>query len=335
MLEGKIKRIVNNEILGWCKHPAHDRAVALGVYINGKLEREILSNEPRKSLGNKGFDSTNYGFRIPLSENWPDIFTLKLTELESKAAFQGNMTLISKPALRSLVYFVHIPKTAGTSFRLMLNESFSENEIFPNLNDIRLNDGLYPNIENIYTLSKERLLALKLINGHYPLSMVDHWKLPLKAVTFFREPTARVISHINHLKKNDKNCIALSKEEIYEKHRSTLINLQLRSLKCSAYPNAGGLNYDAKRFNEKKLISALAMYDAFGVVEHFAESIHWIAQVLNIEIGTPKHKNKSESKNDISEALRKRIKSDSTLEIEAYELIKSEFYRRSSTKFEQ
>lgn len=332
ILEGKIKRVVSNEILGWCKHPQHNQPLKLGVWINDQLQLEVLSNEPRKSLSKKGYESTNHGFRIPIADEWPDLFALKLLELESNNSFHGNLTLVSKTAHTPIVFFVHIPKTAGTSFRMMLNESFSEHEIFPNLNDIKIHDGLYPPIEKVYSLPAERLTQLKLINGHYPLSMVDLWKLPLKLVTFFREPNARIISHINHLKKNDKKCRELSKEEIYEKHRATLVNLQLRSLKCSAYPNAGGLNLDAKRFNEKKLLSVLNLYDAFGVVEHFSESIQWIEQALSLNLGPVKHKNKSESSSDVSEALLKRIKTDAKLELEAYEVIKSEFYRRSSIK---
>jgi hypothetical protein len=72
ILEGKIKRVVSNEILGWCKHPQHNQPLKLGVWINDQLQLEVLSNEPRKSLSKKGYESTNHGFRIPIADEWPD-----------------------------------------------------------------------------------------------------------------------------------------------------------------------------------------------------------------------------------------------------------------------
>ena len=242
----------------------------------------------------------------------------------------NSPTLLGEELSKPLIYFIHIPKTAGTSLRFMLDSCFDQEQIFPNMLDIKSNAGLYPDIDDIYELPINRLKGLRLINGHYPLAMTDKWLLNMKLITFFRRPADRVMSHIKHLKKNDTNCRHLTIEEIYVKHKSSLVNLQLRILKNKAYKNAHTVDFQSTKFNESKLISTLDRFAAFGIVEDFERSTQWISEELGLSFKKMILTNQSNIDNAFTEDLKSKIEHDCRLEEAAYEIIKSEFYRRSN-----
>ncbi|MBK7403918.1 MAG: sulfotransferase family 2 domain-containing protein [Phycisphaerales bacterium] len=86
------------------------------------------------------------------------------------------------------LYFLHIPKTAGTSFRTFLELHFDVAQICPHL----LLPALLP-------VPPSTLAAYRLICGHHGLYL-NHL-LPRKPVTLtvLRDPVARTVSHFRHL----------------------------------------------------------------------------------------------------------------------------------------
>jgi hypothetical protein len=97
-----------------------------------------------------------------------------------------------------LVVFVHIPKTAGTTLSavLRLNESGTRNRRVGNV--FKGGSGGAKTGAEYARLRKEGWLdGVRLISGHFPLSVRDH--LPtdreLRFCTILREPVDRTISH--------------------------------------------------------------------------------------------------------------------------------------------
>lgn len=98
---------------------------------------------------------------------------------------------------RSLV-FVHVPKTAGTTFQTVLSRVFQGATTCP----------VYPGWE----VARPGVLArpwdskIALVGGHFPYGLhADPDMKPLLSekvdyITFFREPVARVVSHFNHVR---------------------------------------------------------------------------------------------------------------------------------------
>lgn len=329
-IEGEIGRYVKNTIRGWCRKKDVTEPMRIECLLDDVLLGEYLANEPRKRLEKKGFLSINHGFSIGLNLSKARIHKVEIRDANTKQSIPNNPTLIGGNQDQSLIFFVHIPKTAGTSLRFMLDACFKENDVFPNQNDIRANEGLYPELNQIFGLDLDRLSNLKLINGHYPMQVADNWLIDLRLITFFRRPAERVVSHLKHLKKNDKNCRKLSLKEIYFKHKGSLVNLQLRILKNRQYTTANLLNFESTSFNEQKLVETLNRFTAFGIVEEFDQSMAWISDALSLDLGKAVHTNQSSTALDISFDLKSEIEADCKIENQAYELIKSEFYRRSA-----
>jgi hypothetical protein len=79
---------------------------------------------------------------------------------------------------------IHVPKTAGSSFRKILSQLYKPEEIF----DYYVQDSV--------TISVDPIQAdTKVINGHFCINGLDGLFLNAKRVTWLRHPVMRVISH--------------------------------------------------------------------------------------------------------------------------------------------
>jgi len=135
-------------------------------------------------------------------------------------------------SVEPLYFFMHIPKTAGTSFRSMLWRVFDQSVIIPNQKQIEQNNGNYPSIETLKEITKEECQLPKLISGHYPFSTPKILGIESRKVfriTFFRDPIKRCLSHLAHYRRypSYQNYTA---QEIIEKHPLEFRNVHSRYL---------------------------------------------------------------------------------------------------------
>lgn len=96
------------------------------------------------------------------------------------------------------LFFLHIPKTAGTSLRIALEGLYKPNEILPDRLMMQRSGGHYPpDIIPAFSLKYQRE-AVRLVRGHYHFCLSDLMDDPL-IITVLREPVARTISNLRHL----------------------------------------------------------------------------------------------------------------------------------------
>lgn len=116
-----------------------------------------------------------------------------------------------------LYIFLHIPKTAGLTFRYHIEKNLKRHErLLINLDNfgIRkefpgLNYQKYKSFADKYfsSLSENKKNKIKVIYGHYvPYGIHKHFKKPARYITFVRNPVARTVSIYNdkrrHYEKN-------------------------------------------------------------------------------------------------------------------------------------
>ena len=121
------------------------------------------------------------------------------------------------------VISLHIPKTAGTSFRNILKSIYSEKDVvrfdINERNEVRLNENLY---------TGKSLPSAKVIHGHFVCeTLYDNFQIPdnVLLITWLRDPVARVISNYFYLEKRLKELLEEKKNNlnILSKMQRTLI----------------------------------------------------------------------------------------------------------------
>ncbi len=174
--------------------------------------------------------------------------------------------------------FVHIPKTAGTSFALILAKRFrglrklqfyspKEREIYPKL----------------AAAEKERYDA---IYGHIPFIGDQGLKRGIEYYTFFRSPRERLLSQYKHIK-GDGNHIIKSKINVDEYSLKDFLkqgfvrnfdNLMTRYL-------SGNISKEYLKIDQGDLDLALKNFDnnfnIFGLTEKFDESLVLLSDYMN------------------------------------------------------
>ena len=100
------------------------------------------------------------------------------------------------------LFFMHIPKTAGTSFRRFLERSVRE---LGGVVSLRGADGIWSDDSESYPSYAEFVAArgagwrdCDLVCGHYPFHVVDFLHPDTTVITVLRDPLARTISHVKH-----------------------------------------------------------------------------------------------------------------------------------------
>lgn len=88
-----------------------------------------------------------------------------------------------------ILYFLHIPKTAGTTFSTILEHYFDY-------------DAIYPSTvwSELVTDMKKDLSSYRLFRGHFGYGLEKILNKPLVYITMLRDPIDRIISNYNHIK---------------------------------------------------------------------------------------------------------------------------------------
>jgi hypothetical protein len=167
----------------------------------------------------------------------------------------------TKQSLTGQYFFMHIPKTAGTTFRHVLYTNFTDNKVYPSTLQLKENGGSYLSMQNL--IQRFELIPDNgIVAGHYPLQFRNHLSHNVRTITFFRDPIERTKSHIRHIIRQDPNYGESKPKEVIEYCRPQLFNLQARLLGYKP-----GLN------NFSTVISNMTSIDFVGVSGHFSKEI--------------------------------------------------------------
>ncbi len=238
------------------------------------------------------------------------------------------------------VFFLHIPKTAGTSVTQILESVFDEERI------------LAPKqFNNVRRHPQEIFERAEFVAGHYPHREV-HRRLPKKpniTVTFLREPVAHFQSLFFHLQIDPTFAytIRLVKdkehaERIHSDLQGASLEDFLSSEHCRLFQNfqtrylAGGLSRDYVGYNDKQLLpiaeSILLALPFFGITERFEDSIRLLEDFLNLDDRLPVIKQNAARNRpkgfEISDIQRKAILKRTRADRQLYELATKAFDHR-------
>jgi hypothetical protein len=149
------------------------------------------------------------------------------------------------------IFFMHIPKTAGSSFRRFLERSVRE--AGGSVGE-RVRDGIwstdsesYPSYAEFCSDAGASYRDSDLLSGHYPFHVADLLPPETHVVTVLRDPLERVVSHAKHQMELERQTGArIVKEDVNdfledphnEMFLHTIGNLALKYLAGREHPDA-------------------------------------------------------------------------------------------------
>ncbi len=174
------------------------------------------------------------------------------------------------------IIFLHIPKTAGTTFRQQVLDRVYKNE-----NCFHINRRNNP-VEEFLKLDSQAKRNLLLITGHLQYGFHGYLDEDCRYITFLRDPIGRIISHYNFTKQNK-----LINKEIIQKNLTLkeyalsdlspeLDNGQTRQL--------SGLNVPINKIDQNVLNAAkinISKHIDIGITEQFDESLILLKEKYN------------------------------------------------------
>jgi hypothetical protein len=107
----------------------------------------------------------------------------------------NNAVSIKRP-LRDFeqLFFLHVPKSAGTTFIGLLDQRYMVDEICPI-------HHTYEQLLQTYPL--DDLANFKFIRGHFPYDLIYKLPKPPRIITFIRDPISRFLSHIDMVRHSE------------------------------------------------------------------------------------------------------------------------------------
>lgn len=219
------------------------------------------------------------------------------------------------------LYFIHVPKCAGTSFISLIDEHFIYDQICPVHYDIK-------KIQN--EISDEQLRAFKFIRGHLPYDMIIPrlTKQP-RMLTFLREPITRLISNFEMRQRLPDPLVGMQETLKSLTLEQFLDKPELRKHFANRATRLIGGDMRKKGSNEiipnlERAKERMATFDFVGIVEYFEESLKQFAYAYNFyPIEVKRELNVSpnrEKRSTISPETMQRVAEMEYADIELYKL---------------
>lgn len=227
--------------------------------------------------------------------------------------------------------FVHIPKTAGTTLRSIIESQFADNQLCA----IYQGNAIYLEMSEFKNLSEDAKRNYQIFCGHFNFGIHSEIPQPTKYITILRDPVERIISlYHHHLKdvrfQTDKNSGPLRRQlqtgnlSLADFVSSGISlqadNCQTRFLSGEG-PEFGQCTYAMLAKAKKNLRTH---FTVAGLTERFDESLLLIQKALNWQQPYYVKQNISAAhanKEELDEPTLDAIRQYNSLDIELYDFV--------------
>jgi len=234
-----------------------------------------------------------------------------------------------------MVVFLHIPKTAGTTLRAIIEKNYKPEEIFSV-------DGKDPtkSVADFHGLPAEEKAGFSLFQGHINFSVID--KLPydnMKCMTFLRDPVERVLSYYYYIVSDSlsRPQAEVAKKTSFKEYLLSGDDPQLSNFQTKMVAGEGSSWYEEcdKNLLSKAKDNLSNYFDFVGIAESFDESVLCMSKTFGWK--TPYYKRINVTKNrtarknidgEIIEIISEMNSYDRELYVYAKEILHNNFSKR-------
>ncbi len=194
-----------------------------------------------------------------------------------------------------LLLYIHVPKTAGTTMKTIIQWLYKWNEIFWAKNQQYLH-------EKVNNLSTQQLQNISIVAGHSPYGMHEYFPhSSYKYFTFLREPIDRTISQYYFISRSPHHPLypyivnkGLSLKQLIEKGLFDRFNIQTYWL-TGIDKNYFTEGHQSQEVTDTALANIQEDFDFVGLNEYFDEGLILLKRFYNWS--TPFYAKKNVTKN--------------------------------------
>ena len=230
-------------------------------------------------------------------------------------------------------FFLHIMKTAGTSFAQHLRANFGPEELYPipSLSH-EVRERQYWEIAALRELRPEQVHQIRMFHGHFPVlaaAMVG----ADTTMTIVRDPVDRVISHVRHCRRHFPAHHGTSLESVYEDgwlHPLFFRNYQVKQFALTAddAPMAHNEDIVIDSGRVAAAVASLEKVDVLGLTEHYDQFLDEVVDRFGwARVGNDRLQ-ASPGPMKVSAAFRKRIEADNQADLEFHDRATSLYWER-------
>ncbi|MCM3869125.1 MAG: sulfotransferase family 2 domain-containing protein [Pyrinomonadaceae bacterium] len=214
--------------------------------------------------------------------------------------------------------FIHIPKTAGSTLRPIMDRHYPRPAI------CKL-DFLPRDLDAFLRLPDQARLRIRVLQGHFPFGLHEHLSVPADYLTLLRDPVNRIISMYYWIHGNDDH----------------VLNTLVRSMTLRDFADSG---FEITTNHQTSLISGLPTNAAdqslavakqnlqgqitFGLNERFDESLLLFKKRLGWKHVVYSRRNVTKSRpgsNEVPASALEVIRKHNSLDLELYEFARQTF----------
>lgn len=216
-------------------------------------------------------------------------------------------------------YFLHVPKTAGTSFRYLIYDHFAQSRIYPNYYNLLLQKNTYLGWTEFKKRESEIFPATKdFLIGHYgwaPMHQFsDHSP---QVLSFVREPVRRIMSSIVFHQKRGRRYTDMTVDEVLDQYLEMEGSLQARQF-----------GYAPQRDNLELAIERMNNIAFVGLSEQYDKSLALCNKTFGWSLKKGKKKN-------VGSGVRQEFTSEQIQRIEEGCQVDRQFYEAARIRFER
>ena len=231
-----------------------------------------------------------------------------------------------------LIIFLHIPKTAGTTLRYIIQYQYPPAAIY----ELYGSSGTHlQRVEKIQNLSETKKEKLKIISGHLSFGLHEFLLRPCTYFTFLRDPVKRAISMYYHCKSRNENLKTTTLEDFIQtpgRTNSMTKYLSGEKFKLQLVDPSNVVNYQCSvETLELAKRNIREHFEVIGLLERFDESLMLLNKQLGWKLPIYKRHNVSKSrsyKEEVCKETIRLIECCNQFDMQLYEYAKEIFEER-------